>query len=129
MAMNPGTVVEKISNSAVGGLALCCERREVYTTYDERSIRVWNTDDGRLLRTFENAHGGNITSLVWLPQRILASCSLDHCLSVWSPKGEIIARAKVSCSLFCCGYSAKHDFLVVGGNRLMFVMQLKRDEA
>ena len=33
------------------------------------------------------------------------------------------------CALYCCGYSVKHDFLVVGGNCFMFVMQLKRDES
>ena len=120
------TMVEKIGQAPVLGIALCCERREVYTTYDERSVRVWNADDGRLLRTLEGIHRGNISGLMWIGQhRLLATCSLDHCMSVWNPKGESVARFKACSALFCCGFSTKHDLMLAGGNKKMFVMRLK----
>lgn len=68
----------------------------------------------RLLRSYD-AHRGSISSLTWISHlRFLASSSLDHTLAVWNFKGECVARRKFGCALYSSGYSAKHDFLVVG---------------
>ena len=46
------------------------------------SIRVWNTDSGRLLHDF-NAHWNVVRALDFLDSETLVSCSLDNVLQTW----------------------------------------------
>jgi len=87
MAMEPANMLERVSHALVQAAAIAPERREFYTSADERYIKSWNLDSGQLLRTFD-AHRGKITALVWVGSlKFVASTSLDHSLAVWSLKG------------------------------------------
>eukprot|EP00961_Rhodomonas_salina_P070315 944135-Rhodomonas_salina.4 len=64
MAMHPHVVLDKIDHAPVTALAMASERRELFTTSQERYIKIWNLDDGRMARTYD-AHRGSITSLTY----------------------------------------------------------------
>eukprot|EP00283_Hemiselmis_rufescens_P022660 CAMPEP_0173465516 /NCGR_PEP_ID=MMETSP1357-20121228/71760_1 /TAXON_ID=77926 /ORGANISM="Hemiselmis rufescens, Strain PCC563" /LENGTH=82 /DNA_ID=CAMNT_0014433503 /DNA_START=82 /DNA_END=326 /DNA_ORIENTATION=- len=82
MAMQPHVVIEKVSVPPVSCVCSLSERRELGTAGEDRFIKIWNADDGRMLRSYD-AHRGSITSLTWIPNfKFLASTSLDHTLAV-----------------------------------------------
>ena len=124
MAMQPSIVVERTSHSLVQAVAIAPERREFFTTSDERFVKVWSLDTGHLVRAFE-AHRGKITALVWVGSlRFVASTSLDHSLAVWSIKGECVARAKFPCAIYSAEFSTRHNAFIVGGVKKMFILKL-----
>ena len=124
MAMQPQLMVERVSHAMVQAAAMAPERREFYTTSDDRFIKAWNLDTGQLLRSFD-AHRGKVTALVWVGSlRFVASTSLDHSLAVWNIKGECVARAKFPCAIHSAGYSTKYNAFIVGGVKKMFILKL-----
>jgi WD40 repeat protein len=124
MAMQPVVVIEKVSVPMVSCVSMLAERRELATAGDDKLIKIWNSDDGRLVRSYE-AHRGSVTSLTWIPHlRFLASTSLDHTLALWNFKGECVTRSKFPTALYSSGFSQKHDTLVVGGLRKMYIIQV-----
>ncbi|EKX44152.1 hypothetical protein GUITHDRAFT_109937 [Guillardia theta CCMP2712] len=131
MAMQVHVQVEKVGgqgNSITIGVAP--ERRELYTTADDKLIKVWSLEDGKC-KSCINAHKGRITCLVWLNHvRMMLSTSLDQTVALWNAKGECVVRSKFPCAIYCAGYSSRHDIVVLGGMKKMFVLQLlhQRDE-
>jgi len=124
MAMEPANMLERVSHALVQAAAIAPERREFYTSADERYIKSWNLDSGQLLRTFD-AHRGKITALVWVGSlKFVASTSLDHSLAVWSLKGECVARAKFPCAIYSASFSTKHNSFIVGGVKKMYILKL-----
>lgn len=122
--MQPVVVIEKVSVPMVSCVSMLAERRELGTAGDDKLIKIWNSDDGRLVRSYE-AHRGTVTSLTWIPHlRFLASTSLDHTLALWNFKGECVTRSKFPTALYSSGFSQKHDTLVVGGLGKMYIIQV-----
>jgi WD40 repeat protein len=123
MAMQPHMTVERVGQAKVETAAIASERREFFTP-DDRFVKVWNIDNGQVVRTFD-AHRGKITALVWVGSlRFLATTSLDHSLAVWNVKGECVARAKFPCALYSVAFSTAYNVFLVGGVKKMFILKL-----
>eukprot|EP00960_Hanusia_phi_P048323 758877-Hanusia_phi.AAC.1 len=131
MAMQIHVQVEKVGGQGISiTMGVAPERRELYTTADDKLIRIWSLEDGKS-KSCITAHKGRITCLVWLNHiRMMMSTSLDHTVALWNAKGECIARSKFPCAIYSAGYSSRHDIVVLGGMKKMFVLQLvhQRDE-
>lgn len=58
---------------------------------DDKTIKIWNTTDGRLIRTLSN-HTNKILSLLVLSNGYLASSSSDFSLKIWNTNNGSLLR-------------------------------------
>ena len=64
----------------------------LHTLHTHKTIKIWNTKDGRCLRTFQDVNG--ITALIYTESDYLASGSRDNLIKIWD-----IPNAKLKATL------------------------------
>jgi WD40 repeat protein len=64
------------------------EGRRLASAGDDRTVKIWDADSGRLLRTLDG-HAGEVTGVAWGPDgRALVSVGWDGLVNLWDPDGQ-----------------------------------------
>jgi WD40 repeat protein len=82
-----GTVHRKLEGHTGGVLAVAftSDGGLLASAGEDRTIRLWEPENGRLIRTIVN-HGDRVGALAWSPDgKVLASGSRDRTVRIWQP--------------------------------------------
>jgi len=81
-------------DGAINCVAFSPDGKVCVTGGDDRSICLWNTDDGTLLRRYAGAHKAALTSLAYTPANQLVTAGRDNRLLVWNVgPGQVLSQA------------------------------------
>jgi WD40 repeat protein len=70
--------------SAVACLDWSRDGKQILTGGVDRSIRLWESSNGKLLRTIENAHPSHVHAVLFTPDgKKAVSCGMDRSVVVW----------------------------------------------
>lgn len=73
----------------VQGVAWSPDGRHLATVSWDRTVRLWNPDDGREL-TVVGVHDDQVNGLAWHPDgSLLATASRDRSIRVWEPTTDM----------------------------------------
>ncbi|MCA9068550.1 MAG: hypothetical protein KDA84_06490, partial [Planctomycetaceae bacterium] len=90
MMPRPEPVFDLGHSDAVNAVAFSPDQKTVYTASKDQTIKKWDVQSGRLLRTF-TGHQGCVNSLDVRGQRLL-SASCDGSVRIWDTKsGQLLA--------------------------------------
>ncbi len=86
----------------------------------DRSIRLWNAENGQVIRTLDQ-HNGKVSQIVLQPQtasspvRLLSSVGDDHTIRLWNPSnGRMMRFARIPSIPYSVAWNAHGDRLCVG---------------
>ena len=74
---------------AVWTIVLLPDQTTLFSGSLDKSIRMWNTSLGTLLKTTVTAHSSHITKVLYFSEGIIASCSQDGTIKLWDYRANI----------------------------------------
>jgi len=88
-----GRLRRRLAHTGATSVAWDSEGRLLASGSEDKTVRVWDAGQGRLLRTLEG-HSGSVQSVAWDPEgRLLASGSTDRTVRVWDAGQGVLLRA------------------------------------
>lgn len=103
-------------------------RREIYTAGEDSFIRVWESESGKLLTSY-NEHVGWITMLLYCKEiKVLFSSSIDGFLIAWGPNGKILQKIHTGSPIYSLAYNSRRQQILAGQNRKVRLFQLIMDD-
>jgi WD40 repeat protein len=102
----------------VNGIAFAptCEVPLLAAASSDRTLSLWNVNDGRLLRVLRG-HRHDVTGCAFSTDgQHLASVSADGCVKLWRvADGQVLSSLQVDGELSCCAFTGVGDELAVAG--------------
>lgn len=76
------------------------EGNTIATASEDSTVKLWNTGNGRLLKTFRGG-GSNVMLGLAVSGSLIAGCGTDKMCRIWNLRTERLVCHLVLCCLMC----------------------------
>ncbi|KAI8901202.1 quinon protein alcohol dehydrogenase-like superfamily [Globomyces pollinis-pini] len=104
-------------------------RREIMTAGEDATIRVWESESGKLLSCWTE-HIGWVTNLLYCKElKVLFSSSIDGYIIAWGPSGKPLQKIQTGSPVYCLAYNFRRQQIMAGQNKKVRLFQLIGEDA